>query len=87
VERDHNHRDARYAHIGQRSRNEASVAELADRLVVGSWHLALLISPSHRRGSERDFESVKLNGLDPQHYLADALARIADHLAPHIAEL
>jgi hypothetical protein len=34
------------------------------------------ISPSHRRGCERDFESAKLNGLDPQHYLADALARI-----------
>jgi hypothetical protein len=34
------------------------------------------ISPSHRRGCERDFESAKLNGLDPRHYLADALARI-----------
>jgi hypothetical protein len=24
-------------------------------------------------------ESAKLNGLNPQHYLADVLARIADH--------
>jgi hypothetical protein len=49
----------------------------ADRLVIKSWHLAsAAISPSHRRGCERDFESAKLNGLDPQHYLADALARI-----------
>jgi hypothetical protein len=32
-------------------------------------------------------ESAKLNGLNPQHYLADVLARIADHPAGHIAEL
>ncbi len=32
-------------------------------------------------------ESAKLSGLDPQHYLADALARIADHPARQIAEL
>ena len=32
-------------------------------------------------------ETAKLNGLDPQHYLADVLARIADHPARHIAEL
>ena len=32
-------------------------------------------------------ESAKLNGLDPQHYLADVLARIADHPARRIAEL
>ena len=32
-------------------------------------------------------ESAKLNGLNPQHYLADVLARIADHPARHIAEL
>jgi hypothetical protein len=31
-------------------------------------------------------ESAKLNSLNPQHYLADVLARIADHLAPRIAE-
>jgi hypothetical protein len=29
----------------------------------------------------------KLNRLDPQRYLADVLARIADHPARHIAEL
>ena len=32
-------------------------------------------------------ETAKLNGLNPQHYLADLLARIADHPARHIAEL
>ena len=32
-------------------------------------------------------ESAKLNGLNPQHYLADVLARIADHPARQIAEL
>ena len=32
-------------------------------------------------------ESAKLNGLNPQHYLADGLARIADHPARRIAEL
>jgi transposase len=32
-------------------------------------------------------ESAKLNGLHPQHYLADVLARIADHPARRIAEL
>jgi hypothetical protein len=32
-------------------------------------------------------ESAKLNGLDPQHYLADLLVRIADHPARRIAEL
>jgi transposase len=32
-------------------------------------------------------ESAKLNGVNPQLYLADVLARIADHQARHIAEL
>jgi transposase len=32
-------------------------------------------------------ESAKLNGLNPQHYLADVLARIADHPARRIVEL
>src|SRR5207302_3202898 len=32
-------------------------------------------------------ESAKLNGLNPHHYLADVLARIADHPARRIAEL
>jgi transposase len=32
-------------------------------------------------------ESAKLNGLNPQHYLADALTRIADHPARRIDEL
>ena len=32
-------------------------------------------------------ESAKLNGLNPQLYLADVLARIADHPARRIAEL
>jgi transposase len=32
-------------------------------------------------------ESAKLNRLDPQHYLADLLARIADHPARAIAQL
>ena len=32
-------------------------------------------------------ESAKLNGLNPLHYIADLLARIADHPARRIAEL
>jgi transposase len=32
-------------------------------------------------------ESAKLNRLNPQHYLADVLTRIADHPARHIDEL
>jgi len=32
-------------------------------------------------------ESAKLNGLNPQHYLADVLVRIADHPARRITEL
>jgi hypothetical protein len=32
-------------------------------------------------------ESAKLNGPNPQHYIADVLARIADHPARRIAEL
>jgi transposase len=32
-------------------------------------------------------ESAKLNGLNPQHYLADVLVRIADHPARRIHEL
>jgi len=32
-------------------------------------------------------ETAKLNGLDPETYLADVLARIADHPARHIDEL
>jgi transposase len=32
-------------------------------------------------------ESAKLNALNPQHYIADVLARIADHPARCIAEL
>ena len=32
-------------------------------------------------------ETAKLNDLNPQHYLADVLARIADHPARRIAEL
>ena len=32
-------------------------------------------------------ESAKLNALNPQHYFADLLARIADHPARRIAEL
>ena len=32
-------------------------------------------------------ESAKINGINPQHYLADVLTRIADHPARRIAEL
>jgi transposase len=32
-------------------------------------------------------ETAKLNGINPQHYLADVLSRIADHPARHIADL
>ena len=32
-------------------------------------------------------ENAKLNALNPQHYIADVLARIADRPPPRIAEL
>ena len=32
-------------------------------------------------------ETAKLNGLNPQLYIADVLARIADHPARHLADL
>ena len=32
-------------------------------------------------------ETAKLNGLNPQLYIADVLARIADHPARHITDL
>jgi transposase len=32
-------------------------------------------------------ETAKLNGVNPQHYLADVLDRIADHPARQIADL
>jgi transposase len=32
-------------------------------------------------------ETAKLNGRNPQHYLADVLARIADHPASRLQEL
>jgi transposase len=32
-------------------------------------------------------ETAKLNGVNPQAYLADVLARIADHPAKRVAEL
>jgi hypothetical protein len=31
--------------------------------------------------------TAKLNGVDPQAWLADVLARIADHPAQHLAEI
>src|SRR5260370_42686276 len=40
-----------------------------------------------RRFMSCDDESAKLNGLNPQHYLADLLVRIADHPPRRIAEL
>ncbi len=52
----------------------ALVSPAADRLPVVYEVYALI-------------ESAKLNGLNPQHYLADVLARIADHRARRIAEL
>ena|SRR5271155_26810 len=36
---------------------------------------------------EQVIESAKLNGLNPEHYIADLLARIADHPARRIAKL
>jgi len=32
-------------------------------------------------------ESAKMNGLDPQAYLADVLDRIHDHMNPRLGEL
>jgi len=32
-------------------------------------------------------ETAKLNGLNPQRYIADLLTRIGDHPARHIADL
>jgi len=45
--------------------------------------------PAARRAAEiySLIESAKLNGLNPQAYLADVLARIADHPARRITEL
>jgi len=40
-----------------------------------------------RRAAAMYSLSAKLNGLNPQHYLTDVLARIADHPARRIAEL
>jgi hypothetical protein len=45
---------------------------------AGGRRAAALYSP---------IESAKLNGRNPQHYLADVLARIADHPARHVADL
>jgi transposase len=59
--------------------------------------LALDNDPAERAGSDAGgrraaaiyslIETAKLNGLNPQRYLADVLARIADHPARRIAEL
>ena len=44
--------------------------------------LSVLPAPAGGRRAAAPYsliESAKLNGLNPQHYLADVLARIADH--------
>jgi transposase len=41
----------------------------------------------HRAAMYSLIETTKLNGLDPQLYLTDVLARIADHPARQIAKL
>jgi hypothetical protein len=40
-----------------------------------------------RRGDLLLIESAKLNALNPQHHIADVLARTAEHPARRIAEL
>lgn len=50
-------------------------------------------SPAPTRGAETlaramtIIETAKMNGLDPQAYLADVLDRIQDHKINHLAEL
>jgi hypothetical protein len=39
------------------------------------------------RQARRDAPSAKLNGINPQAWLADVLARLPDHLAKRIDEL
>ena len=41
----------------------------------------------HYRTMYSLIETAKLNGLNPQAYLTDVLARIADHPAKRLAEL
>jgi transposase len=53
-----------------------------------NWLFAGSNAGGHRAAAMYSLiESAKLNGINPQHYLADILARIADHPARHIAEL
>ena len=55
---------------------------------AGNWTFA-----GSDRGGERAaaiytlIETAKLNGIDPQAWLADVLARIADHPAKRITDL
>jgi hypothetical protein len=43
--------------------------------------------PSPSEGTARTVETAKLNGLDPQAYLGEVLARIADHPINRIGDL
>jgi transposase len=55
---------------------------------LGHRKTALHAGPGRRDAATYALiESAKLNGLNPRHYLADVLARIADHPARRIAEL
>jgi hypothetical protein len=53
----------------------------------GNHAVILPISGKKLRSIYSLIETAKLNGLDPQCYLTDVLARIADHPARQITEL
>jgi transposase len=53
-----------------------------------NWLFAGSDAGGHRAAAMYSLiESAKINGINPQHYLADVLTRIADHPARRIAEL
>ena len=53
-----------------------------------NWLFAGSDAGGHRAAAMYSLiESAKINDINPQHYLTDVLARIADHRARHIAEL
>jgi transposase len=57
--------------------------------VTNSGHHEVASDAGGRRAAAINslIESAKLNALNPQQYIADLLARIADHPALRIAEL
>jgi IS66 C-terminal element len=73
------------AEVGKAFHKSCAIAPHVMAYVIGA--------PGSNAGGRRAaaiyslIESAKLNALNPQHYLADVLARIAAHPARRIAEL